>query len=127
MNNPYQAPQAPSAVDSRAISTLGHFVFGIGLVCSIVAAIMPFVVVPVFIEMFKSFGTDLPWATRLAIRWYGVGWLLPLVVILVRLYWPDVRWRGIAAGLAGFGGVTVFALLLVLAMYLPIFQLGAVV
>lgn len=103
----------------------------IGTAVAIVGVIAANMIPPAFVDMFKSFGAELPWLTRLFVQGGGFLWILPVLVPVlssfVRVRTPDDKRRGIVALLLGV--VIGFALPMVclFSMYLPIFQLGATV
>lgn len=97
-------------------------------------------VVPPFEAMFADFGTALPWPTDLVLRLSRnlrtTWWLLPPAALLglaldVGLLWLAGRWKGSIACL-GLGALIAGAqllagLLIVAALYLPIFALAEAV
>lgn len=121
MSDPYRAPT--SAIPSAPTSA-GTAFFVIGLACAALTALVPTLIVPSFSEVFRSFGASLPWSTQWLLRGYLALWILPVLVVLLRLFWPWPHRRTQTA--CGFG---VLCLLLVLpacmaALYLPIFALS---
>lgn len=126
MTNPYQSPA--SAVELPATHGSGSTAviqLIAGLMCALLAALIPTLVIPQFRQVFTSFGTDLPLTTRIALNYHLWLWLLPLVVIAVRLFWPRARKRPRAACLAGIAGLVIALAATLLAMYLPIYQMGS--
>lgn len=128
MQNPYQPPAAPIPPTAASMVTPpGNGLFVAGLVCALLAAVVPMLVVPAFEEVFKSFGADLPLLTLAVLRYHPATWFLPMLVIAARLFWPLARRRAMAAGLIGVAGAVFVFLGLGIALYWPIFRLGAVV
>lgn len=128
MSNPYQSPQSAvvSSVQSgRGAGAVMQLVAG--LLCAVIAALLPMLVIPAFHEVFIGFGAQLPLLTRLAVGYHPWLWLLPLLVVAARLFWPKARRRALAACLLGVVGLVLVIALTALAMYLPVFQLGEVI
>lgn len=128
MPNPYRPPQS-SVEDAPASGSgaAGILLLLAGLVCALLTALVPTLVIPQFEEVFASFGATLPLPTRLMIELHPWLWLLPLPVVAVRLFWPRPRQRPLAACLLGACALGLIIPLLILAMYLPILQLGQIV
>ncbi len=84
-------------------------------------------VIPQFKQVFFSFGAQLPLLTRITIDQHLWLWLLPVLVTVTWLFWPRPKQRPLAACLTGIGGLVITIPLLIVAMYLPIFQLGQAV
>jgi type II secretory pathway component PulF len=99
--------------------------FSFGLVGSAIAALMPFIVVPLFNEMFVEFGTALPLPTDLVVNYYQAACVLPLLVLAAWFFWPWRDMRSVAACTIGLSSLVLATLLLVLAMYLPFYKLAA--
>lgn len=99
----------------------------VGVLCAIIAAAVPALVVPRFREVFESFGAELPFLTRLFMDHHYVLWLLPVLVIATWFFWPKVPHRSLAACLLGIGSLVLIVPVLVVAMYLPIFQLSTAI
>lgn len=106
----------------KAVGTL--MLFG-ALAVSVVAAAVPTLVVPHFAEMLRNFGAELPLLTRLVMDYAGLLWAIPVVTLLIWRLWPD-RTQGLVLAL-GFALAMLLGLvpLLIVALYLPIFNLGA--
>src|SRR5690606_7847840 len=108
MTNPYQPPA--SAVELSTTHGSGSTAviqLIAGLMCALLAALIPTLVIPQFHQVFTSFGTDLRLTTRIALNHRLWLWLLPLVVIAVRLFWPRARKRPRASCLVGVGGLVI--------------------
>ena len=91
----------------------------VGIVPGLIGAF----VIPHFREVYTSLGIDLPWLTRLLVDFRYLLWA-PLVLSLV-------LWRLLRSGRAKMIGYTILLVcevvsipLIVLFMYLPIFNLG---
>ena len=96
-----------------------------GIVVATLTAITPFFVIPSFIDVFSSFGTDLPLITQLVLKFYGVALVLPLVVIIAWFFWPNRSHRAVAACIIGFVSSFLFSSIMVFSMYWPIFEMSA--
>jgi hypothetical protein len=83
-----------------------------------------YITVPAFGEAFASWGPTLPAATGVLLRFYPALLLLPVLVFVVWLFWPNRRQRGIAALITGGAIFLVGHALLITVLYLPVFQLG---
>ena len=102
--------------------------------CAIPSALI-FVAVPKFRALFAGFGADLPASTMFLLNWRYLIWVLPALAALllgVSLTAPAdkaiARHRGIAGAFAGLCGLSLIVQALALvALYAPIFRLGAVV
>ncbi|RDZ29137.1 hypothetical protein [Lysobacter silvisoli] len=120
-HDPYQAP----ATSVPPATSAGHPLWLVlGLLSAVFAALVPTLAVPMFAETFRSFGAELSPPTRWLVDGYLGLWVLPLLVVLVRMYWPRRRYRALAAGLCGLLGALVVLPLCAWALYLPIFRLG---
>jgi hypothetical protein len=82
--------------------------------------------VPQFIDVFKSFGADLPQPTMITMQAYPLLLLLPLLVALVWNCWPLKPSRLRAAVIVCWAGVGL-TILMFASLYLPILKLGSVV
>ena len=101
------------------------------LLCSLMTALMINLIVPKFKEVFDNFGAELPLLTRLFVDAGWVLWLLPLVILVA---WKSIRNDATRANrhgkivlLIAIGVGAVLIPLTLIAMYLPIFQMAAVV
>jgi type II secretory pathway component PulF len=115
-------PEMEAAAGRNSVTL---FVAGLVAVC-VLAGTVNFTV-PAFRELFVGFGADLPLFTQIALNYYQYLWLLLLVVIAVRFAWPNKRSAPLAACIVGVGLLIVGMVVVMAAMYLPIFQLGEVV
>lgn len=121
MSNPYQAPtSATPTVPSSGRPAL----LVIGLVCAILAALIPTLLVPQFGQIFESFGAELPSSTRLLLQGYLALWALPGFVLLAWLFWPQPQRRAAAACWVGALSLVLIFPLCMGALYLPIFMLS---
>jgi uncharacterized BrkB/YihY/UPF0761 family membrane protein len=111
--------------------TRQHALLVFGMLCSLVAAIVVNVVVPQFDEVYRNFGAELPWLTRtlLAGRW--LLFALPVVALLAWWLTPVVpgrpNRRGLVALLVGVGLPLVLVPLVVIGLYMPIFDMAGTV
>ncbi len=114
------APEPPRPLPAWAIAV------GTGFALQIL--VIAIFVIPQFHEVFVNFGSELPLLTRIIVRAPWLAGLWPLAVALD-------GWRLRAPGRGGIAGYLVRAvlgtlaliMLLVIAMYLPIFKLGSVI
>jgi hypothetical protein len=127
MNNPYRAPAASLDAQTGPAARSSELLFVVGLVCGLLAAIIASAVVPSFSSVFKSFGAELPWLTSWVVSSYWLAWIIPVAVLLTRLFWPRVPTRPLAACLVGTLSLVVLVPLMFVALYWPMFALGAVV
>ncbi len=81
--------------------------------------------VPQFAVAYAGFGAVLPLATRGLLASYRYGFVLPILVVAVWAAWPKPASRAIAALVAGVTGAAILAVATLIALYLPIFRLGA--
>lgn len=120
-HDPYQAPAASGPPASSA----GHPLWLVlGLLLAVFAALVPTLAVPMFADTFRAFGAELPPPTRLLVDGYLGLWVLPLLVVLVRLCWPQRHRRALAAGMVGLSSALVLLPLCAWALYLPIVKLA---
>ena len=94
------------------------------LVVATLTAIGPIFIIPSFVNVFSSFGTDLPLITQLVLKFYGVVIALPFVVLIAWFTWPNRSRRAIAACIIGFGGSFLVSSVIMLSMYWPIFAMA---
>ena len=84
---------------------------------------------PLFVDMFKNFGAELPWLSRVFAQNGVFLWVLPLLVPVlssfVRVRAADDKRRGILALLLGVGIGVALPMVCLFSMYLPIFGLAA--
>ena len=105
-------------------STMDKVFLAVGIVFTAAIAILPFLIIPQFAEVFRNFEAPIPVPTAIFLKYYPLGLCLPLVVVAVWALWPRHNTRGIAACLIGAGLSGVYYLLMVLLMYYPIYQMG---
>lgn len=126
MSNPYQSP-APMAAPGQRSKIVRMVLVYVGLIFASLAAMMPAVVLPHYDRLYRGFGIEMPVLAQAFVRHAAWFWLLPVLVIAVRLFWPHAQRRSeVACGV----GVAAFLLLLiatVVALNLPALTLGAVV
>lgn len=103
----------------------------VGLIATIAIAAGVNLVVPQFEDVLKNFGAEIPLLTRLFVEGRYVFFGLPLIVLvawaLTPRRTPPGNERGIVALVVGIGLGVILLPLCLIAMYLPIFQLAAVV
>jgi type II secretory pathway component PulF len=128
MTHPYRPPQSSVEVTPTSASNTSAIILLLaGLVCALLTALVPTLAIPQFEQVFVSFGASLPLLTRLAIEQHLWLWLLPLLVVAARLFWHRPKQRPLVACLVGTVGLGLGIPLLILAMYLPILQLGQII
>jgi type II secretory pathway component PulF len=102
-----------------------------GLLAAIAIAAVVNLVIPQFDQVFRNFGAELPLLTRLFVAGRYALFGLPVLVLaawaLTPRRTPPGNERGIVALVVGIGLGVILLPLCVIAMYLPIFQLAAVV
>jgi hypothetical protein len=98
----------------------------IGIVLSVFAAWIPFFFAPRFIEVLKFYGADLSYLSLIAIQYYPVTCAIPALVVLAWFYWPNKAKRSLVCRNIGIISLVIVAPILILAMYWPLFGLGAV-
>jgi type II secretory pathway component PulF len=103
---------------------LGLFLATLG---SIVFAVCRFLVVPSFLDTFSSFGVDLPFLTIALVDYWFLSFLMPVLVLLGTFAFPRKERRGFWAVTAGTLFLLLSPLMIVAALYLPLWTLGAVV
>lgn len=127
MSNPYSvAARASLPAPSRGYGLLAVGVLSSGLTAIVMTAI-GFFVVPQFQEVFTTFGVALPWITGALVHGYGWIWLAPVLVLLQWLRGPGGLYRCHLAAALGVLSMLIGALVTVFGLYLPMFQIGAVV
>ena len=98
MSNPYQSPQSAVMSSAHSASGAGAVIqLVVGLLCAVIAALLPMLVIPTFHEVFISFGAQLPQLTKVAVAYHLWLWLLPLLVVAARLFWPAKHRRSKAS------------------------------
>lgn len=101
----------------------------IGTAVAVVGVIAANMIPPLFADMLKSFGAELPRLSRLFMHGGGFLWILPLLVPVlssfVRVRTPDDKRRGIVALLLGVAIGFALPAVCVFSMYLPMFGLAA--
>ena len=128
MSNPYQSPQSAVMSSAQSASGAGAVIqLVVGLLCAIIAALLPILVIPTFHEVFISFGAQLPLLTKVAVGYHLWLWLLPLLVVAARLFWPAKRARAKASCWIGVAFLVITVVVTTLAMYMPILRLDAVI
>ena len=96
-----------------------------GIIVATLTAITPFFVIPSFVDVFSSFGTDLPLITKIVLNYYGVAVALPFFVLIAWFFWPTPSRRAIVACIIGLGGSFLISAVMVFSMYWPIFQMSS--
>ncbi len=107
------------------------WMLGTGLLASVAMAVGVNAIVPRFDEVFRNFGAELPWLSRMFVEYRHALFAMPLLVLaawaLTPRRTPPGSERGIVALVVGIGlGILLLPLCLI-AMYLPIFMLPGVV
>jgi type II secretory pathway component PulF len=97
----------------------------LSLAPSIAVSIVIIFATPEFKELYSSFGNDLPQPTRLVSSFYYLTIILPILIFLVWKNWPFQKYRSVYCILIGCFSAALMLHFWVLAMYLPIYKLGA--
>jgi type II secretory pathway component PulF len=120
----YQPPR--SNVTSPQSPSFHPLRLAIGLIAPLLVGLVALVVVPQFNAVFVSFGADLPAMTQWLIDYPWALCLTPLPVLALWAAWPGPQRDRTACV---FGVVLAMAAVayLVIALYQPIFRLGATI
>jgi type II secretory pathway component PulF len=123
MTNPYQPPTA--AISRTFFASRGAAVFfAIGLICALLSAAVPTLIVPQFSRTFDAFGPDLPLLTQWVLSYHSILWALPALVLVAWFFWPAPQHRPLASCLIGTLGLLLLTPLVIYALYAPIFGLA---
>jgi type II secretory pathway component PulF len=126
MDNPYAAPASTPSTQADAGGTgLGWLTAG--LLCAVVTAAMPTLVLPNFASVFDAFGADLPLLTRWLLRYHLLLWALPFALLALRFAGRDPLRRSKRVFLIGLSSLPVMLVALPVLIYWPIFQLARAV
>lgn len=126
------AHSASPLIPRPALSWLKLSLYGVSLLLAAPLAYALWQNLPAFAELFASFGADLPGLTRLVIEHPQALWNLLRTVLANHLLWLCLwlllrqRWSSLGLLLSALGTWLLLGLTLV-ALYLPIFSLGAIV
>lgn len=99
----------------------------LGLLMATIPLVLAVLVMPKFHESFASFGAEPPWFTQLLTSHPVIMLVLPAVVLLVSLAWPKKEQRGILSIALGAVFAVCGPVAMVVAAYLPIWQLGSAI
>jgi hypothetical protein len=125
MQNPYQPPGAPvSETDAAARAKRQTWFFIVGVLCAAVGALVPTILVPQYKELFAGFGSELPMATSVLVRFYPALWLFPVLLLFAKGTWPKIANRGGAVAVAGLSFLVIVIPLTFYLLYLPIFRMA---
>jgi LPXTG-motif cell wall-anchored protein len=125
MQNPYQPPAAPvSEADASAQSRRQAWFFIAGLLCALIGALVPTLLVPAYKELYAGFGSDLPLATSILVRFYPALWLFPVLLFIARVSWPKTGNKSNVLAIAGLAFLVIVVPLMFFLLYLPIFQMA---
>jgi len=123
MNTPYQSPTVSLEPKQSPRSSAALAVLGIAV--SALPPLTSWFVLGKFQETFEAFGVELPWLSRIVLSYHGLLWLVPAGIAALAALAP--AWRGKRAAALGVASALVLMPVCVIAMYLPVFNLGAVV
>ncbi|PTU74982.1 hypothetical protein DBO85_06885 [Pseudomonas mangrovi] len=121
------APLTPQTAADHAGLPAQLLMLGIALLLNLLLAVAIIAAVPQFADVFRNFGAELPLATRLAIQFYPLAAVLPLLIPVAWFVWPNHASRGLGALLTSIACILLVPLAFGYALYLPIFRLGEVV
>ena len=107
------------------MNRLNALFFAIGPFLAAVPFATALLVMPGFRDTFESFGAPLPALTRVLIEHPSVLLALPVAVLAIALAWPKKPQRGAVSLAVGASAAVLGVVTLVVAAYLPIWQLGA--
>ncbi|NZA25247.1 hypothetical protein H0E84_02540 [Luteimonas sp. SJ-92] len=102
-----------------------HMLLRLSFVPAILVFALAFWAVPQFVDVYRSFGADLPRPSAFLVSWYRALAFLPLLFLLAWFFWPQRDRRGVAAlavSVVLSGAIFLFG---VWAAYAPILGLGA--
>jgi type II secretory pathway component PulF len=120
----------PHHRDQETAMTLQHALLVFGMLCSLVAAIVVNLVVPEFDEVYRNFGAELPWLTRMLLAGRWLLFALPGAALLAWWLTPVVpgrpNRRGLVALLVGVCLPLALVPLVVIGLYMPIFDMAGV-
>lgn len=109
------------------MTRLDRILVSAGLLMACVPPAMAALLMPRFRETFEAFGADLPILTRIIADYHAALLLMPTSVLVVALAWPKKERRGVWSLVLGSMYFFFGPILIVVATYLPIWKLGAVV
>ena len=102
----------------------------LGLIGSIAMAVVVTVFAKMlfinFVEMYNTYGKELPWLSRVYHDNYLLAWLGPVAVVVLWYIGRD-SWGPRVAGLLGLMIALVGAVSTIFALYLPYFKMGSLV
>jgi len=101
-----------------------YVLLALGILAATAPVIGAHFAIPHFVEVFSSFGAELPWLTSVVVNFYPALVAFPALVFVVWLLWPEPASRAIVAAIVGGCLSLCLSVLLVVALYLPIFRLG---
>jgi type II secretory pathway component PulF len=116
-----------SRAEGTRMTRLDTFFIALGLLMASIPSVMAVLVMPRFRETFDSFGAELPFLTRVVADHPAITLALPILVALVALAWPNKAQRGVVSLSLGAVFAVLGPIVLVVAAYLPIWQLGAAI
>lgn len=91
------------------------------------SALIPTFMVRHFAEMYRAFGTEPSWLTRWVVDYTALFRAIPMIGIVIAWRWPD-RTRVTIIALAFSAAALLMVIpLLIFALYLPIFRMGAAI
>ena len=96
----------------------------LALAAATFVAVLSYVFVPEFIEIYSGFQMTLPWYSQVLIGSYKWLILLPALVILAWVAWPRVAQRRAVAAAIGLVGAPLLFCLGMWAAYRPIWMAG---
>jgi len=92
---------------------------------AIIVLALAFFGVPSFIQMYASFGAELPVASRFLFSWYRLLAFLPFLFLPIWFYWPQRNSRGIVALVTSLVLSAALLVFGVWAAYAPLYILGS--
>jgi type II secretory pathway component PulF len=97
----------------------------LGFLPALIVFGLAFWAVPSFIEIYDSFGAELPAASRFLFSWYRVLAFVPFLFLLAWFFWPHRNVRGLASMLVSLVLSAWIIIFGVWAAYKPLFILGS--
>lgn len=90
------------------------------------AVVVIYFLVPQFAELYDGFGADLPTLTSWLQHYYHAVLVIPIALIIAWRFWPASS-RASALVLIGGVGSMLFLYIVIVGIYLPLFNMGSVV
>ena len=103
---------------------LNRLLLAMGLISSLIVAGWIITTAPHFAEVLRGFQIEITVLGQLFVRFYPAVVALPIVVLICWKFWPYPAFSAVVAAGVGLLGAGILAILYLLAMYRPIYELG---